>query len=95
MNQEKLRPEPGPVYLRDPQLAALLRMFQSLAEETAVTRDRMMTLEQLLLRRNVLQPGEIDAYVPSPAEAAERIGWHTAFTARLYEALHAAARSSS
>ena len=92
MSDEALRPETGPGYLRDPQQEALLRMLQALAEETAVTRERLMTLERLLLERKVVQPGEIDGFVPSPEDAAERIRWHAAFTARLYEILEAAAR---
>lgn len=56
-------------YLRDRQISKLLDLVLQLATEVHVSRQRQRALEALLVRHGVLQPGEVDEYRPSEAEA--------------------------
>ena len=90
-----LKSPPGPGYFASPELDWMLRIVQAVAEEAAVTRERLMTLEALLVAKGVMKPGELDSYPVAPAEARARIAWHEAFTARLYAVLEEAARGQT
>ena len=81
----------GPAYFKTPELDWMLHVVQAVAEETAVTRERLMTLETLLVEKGVLRKGELDSYPLDAADAQARIAWHEAFTARLYAILEEAA----
>jgi hypothetical protein len=55
----------------------------AVAQELAVARQRIDTLERLLQARGLLAPGEIDAYAPGPQAAAERALWTQEYLARV------------
>jgi GAF domain-containing protein len=61
--------EPNPVYLRDPVLDVTVRMLVELAAQVWVERERRMSLEYLLERRQLMSRAELDALVPDATEA--------------------------
>jgi hypothetical protein len=87
-----LESPPSPGYFRTRELDWMLHVVQAIAEETAVTRERLMSLEAVLAKKGLLAAGELDDYRPDAEEARERIAWHEQFTARLYAILEQAAR---
>ncbi|MGE0581635.1 MAG: hypothetical protein AB7P31_05845 [Steroidobacteraceae bacterium] len=72
-----------PQYFSDPAIDKLLWVTVTLAQELAVTRDRLDAVERLLGARGVLKAGAVDAYAPSPAITAERDQARAAFIARI------------
>jgi hypothetical protein len=52
-------------------------------QELAVARERIDTLERLLQAKGVLTPGEMDAFTPTPEQAAERGLWMQEYIARV------------
>jgi hypothetical protein len=87
-----LESPPSPGYFATPELDWMLHVVQAVAEETAVTRERLMSLEALLAQKGVLAAGELDGYRPDAEETRARIAWHEEFTARLYAILEQARR---
>ena len=69
-------PQPEQVFFRDPALDRAVAMIMTLAAELHVTKDRLRSMEVLLVERGVLEADALDHYVPSAAEkshlAAER-----------------------
>ena len=55
--------QPGKPYLADERFDQLARMLFQLLSEVWVMRDRMVLTEELLRRKGVMQPEEIDALV--------------------------------
>jgi hypothetical protein len=70
-------------YFLEPQVERVLAITMSIAQELAVARQRNDTLERLLLAKGVLNPGEIEAYVPDRSASAERQMWNQEFIARI------------
>jgi hypothetical protein len=68
--------EPEQVFFRDPALDRAVALIMTLAAELHVTKDRLRSMEVLLVERGVLEEGALDHYVPSAGErlhlAAER-----------------------
>ena len=72
--------QPGPAprqtrgerpYFLTPEVERVLTLTMTIAQELAVARARMETLERLLERKGVLVRAEIEAFEPTAAEAAE------------------------
>lgn len=61
-----------PYFFDDPAVDRLLAITMALAGELSVTRDRLDTMERLLDRNNLLDRDDIEGFVPSDEEAAER-----------------------
>jgi hypothetical protein len=61
----------------------VLAITMAVAQELAVARQRIDTLERLLQSKGVLEAGAIDAFDPSPAAAAERALWNQEYLARV------------
>lgn len=78
-----------PQYFSDPAIDKLLWATVTLAQELAVTRDRLDAVERLLATRRVLKPGAVDAYVPPPAVERVRDTARAAFIARILRAVEA------
>lgn len=70
-------------YFLEPQVERVLAITLAMAQELAVSRQRTDTLERLLLAKGVIAPGEIDAFVPDAAAAAERQMWNQEYIARI------------
>ena len=72
-----------PNFLDDPAVERVLSITMALAAELSVARERIDTLERVLLQRGVLAADDIESYVPDAAVQAERNAWGRAYIARL------------
>ncbi len=70
-------------YFMDPEVERVLAIAMAAVQELAVARERIDTLERLLQAKGVLAPGEIDAFAPTPDQAAERGLWMQEYIARV------------
>jgi hypothetical protein len=70
-------------YFLDREVERVLAITMAVAQELSVARERIDTLERLLERRGVLARAEIDAFVPTSAEAAERGAWVQEYLTRV------------
>jgi hypothetical protein len=55
----------------------------AVVQELAVARTRIDTLERLLHQRGIIGSGDIDGFVPTREEAAERGAWTQEYLARV------------
>lgn len=72
-----------PQFLDDPALERVLSITLALAGELSVARERIDTLERLLVQRGVLGAGDIDAFAPDTAAMAARDAWGREYIARI------------
>jgi hypothetical protein len=70
-------------YFLDPEVERVLAITMVVAQELAVARQRVDTLERLLLAKGILVEGEIDAYAPDPSATVERALWTQEYLARV------------
>jgi hypothetical protein len=61
--------DPKPYFLI-PEVERVLAVTMSIAQELAVARARIETLERLLERKGLLAAAELESFEPTPAEAA-------------------------
>lgn len=80
-----------PEFTDDPMLDRLYSVTLALVAELAVTRTRLDTVERLLARREVLDPADIDAFRPGPAEAEARGRLQAEYLERVFRELAAVA----
>ncbi len=76
-----------PEFTGDPLTERLFGITLALTAELAVTRERLDTLERVLLRRAVVDGAEIERFEPTAAEAAARGQWHEEYLARVFRVL--------
>ena len=74
-------------YFMAPEVERVLVVSMAIAQELAVARARIDTLERLLERKGVLTREEIEAFEPSAAEATERGEWTREYLARVLRIL--------
>ena len=67
----------------DPQVERVLAITMAVAQELAVSRQRVDTLERLLKAKGLLADGEVDAFAPDAQAAAERGMWSQEYIARI------------
>jgi len=72
-----------PFFLDDPAVERVLSITMGVATELAVARERIDTLERLLVQRGVLQPQDIEQFVPDAAAMAARDAWSREYLARI------------
>lgn len=72
-----------PYFLESVQTEQLLNITMALAQELAVTRERMDTIERLLEAGNGITREAIESYTPDPAAAEQRQLWHQEFISRI------------
>jgi hypothetical protein len=72
-----------PAYLESHEAERVLNIALVLAQELAVARERIDTLERVLVDSGLLKPGAIDQFQPNTDAAAERGAWTQAFIARV------------
>lgn len=84
-----------PQYFSDPAIDKLLWATMTIAQELAVTRDRLDSVERLLEGHRVLKAGAVDAYVPPAPVEAERDAARNAFIARVLRAVEAELEEST
>ncbi len=70
-------------YFMTPEVERVLAVVLAVAQELAVARARVDTLERLLERKGLLDRGDIERFAPTPEEAAERGLWTQEYIARV------------
>lgn len=73
-------------FFADPAIDRVLDMVMTIAAELHVTRDRLATLEALLVASGTLGEGALDGFVPSEAVAARLDESRRALVAQLMRA---------
>ena len=73
-----------PYFFDDPAVERVLAVTMAVAQEVAVLRERLDTIERLLETGNGnFSRADIDAYAPDPAAATERAEWSRMYIARV------------
>ena len=73
-----------PYFFDDPAVERVLAVTMAVAQEVAVLRERLDTIERLLEKGNAhFSRADIDAYAPDPAAATERAEWSRMYIARV------------
>lgn len=76
-----------PQFLDDPAVERVMSIAMAVAGELAVTRERLDTLERLLVAKGVLGADDIERYVPGPEAQAARNAEGRAYVARVLRML--------
>lgn len=74
-------------YFLNPETERVMAITMAVAQELAVARTRIDTLERLLEKKGVLRRDEIDAFAPTKDEAAERGLWTQEYLTRVLRIL--------
>ncbi len=72
-----------PRHFQSAEAERTLNIAMVLAQELAVARERIDTLERLLEANGTLRRQDIDSFMPSASQAVERGEWTAAFIARV------------
>lgn len=72
-----------PYFLKDPDVERVLAVTMALAQEVAVMRERLDTVERLLDDKGTLTRADIEQYTPTKAAAEERGAWTQEYLARI------------
>ena len=85
VNAEANRKAKGkrPWFYTSQEAERVLNISMALAQELAVTRERMDTLERILEAKGILSLGEFDSYVPSKEIAEVRSSATQSYLARI------------
>ncbi len=70
-------------YFLDPEVERSLAITMAVVQELAVARERIDTLERLLEAKGVLSREELERFVPSAAQFAERALWTQEYISRV------------
>lgn len=70
-------------YFLQPEVERVLAITMAVAQELAVARQRVDTLERLLLAKGLLVDGDIEAFQPDAAATVERALWTQEYLARV------------
>ncbi|WP_029011456.1 hypothetical protein [Niveispirillum irakense] len=84
-----------PQFLNNWEAERAMAIAMTLAGELAVTRQRLDTLERVLTAKGILTREEIESFVPTKAEAAERGLWNQEFIARVLRVVQQEAEAMS
>lgn len=76
-----------PEFTGDPMTERLFGITLALTAELAVTRERLDTLERVLMRRSVVDGTEIERFEPTAADAEARGRWHEEYLSRVFRVL--------
>jgi pantoate kinase len=72
-----------PFFLKDPDVERVMAVTMAVAQELAVMRERLDTVERLLSDKGVTQD-DIENFTPSKAEAEQRGAWTQEYLARIF-----------
>lgn len=72
-----------PYFLKDPDVERVLAVTMALAQEVAVIRERLDTIERVLEDKGTLTRTDIETYTPSKPIAEERGAWTQEYLARI------------
>ncbi len=74
---------PRPYFFDDPAIDKVLAITMAVAGELAVTRERLDTLERVMMAKGALGPEEIEAFKPDAEADAARSQWRDDYVARI------------
>jgi hypothetical protein len=74
-------------YFLTPEVETVLTISMTIAQELAVARVRIDTLERLLERKGIVARAEIETFEPTPADATQRGQWAQEYIARVLRIL--------
>jgi hypothetical protein len=72
-----------PHFLENRDTERLMNIVMTLAQEVAVMRERLDTVERLLETKKTIARADIENFAPTKAQAAERGAWTQEFLARI------------
>jgi hypothetical protein len=75
--------QPRVSFFDDPGLDRVLGITMAVAQEVGAVLERLDTMERLLVQSGALQAGAVQAFVPDPAVARQRLALQEAFVTRL------------
>ena len=75
--------EPRIAFFDDPAVDRVLGITMAVAQEVGCVLERLDTMERLLVQSGALQAGALQAFVPDPAVAKQRLTMQEAFVTRL------------
>ena len=70
-------------YFLNPEAERVMAIAMAIAQELAVTRMRLDSLERLLARKNLLTQSELEQFSPTAEEAEQRALWTQEYIARV------------
>jgi hypothetical protein len=70
-------------YFLNPEVERVLAVTMAVAQELAVARERIDTLERLLEAKGVVARREIEAFIPNADQAVQRGQWSQEYIARI------------
>jgi len=71
-----------PFFLKDPDTEKVLAVTMAVAQELAVMRERLDTVERLLESKDITQ-ADIESFTPTKAQAEQRGAWTQEYLARI------------
>lgn len=83
LNEAGAKPSGKRPYFMERETERVLAITLAVAQELAVARQRIDTLERLLAAKGILAAGEIDAFAPDAVASAERSMWNQEYIARI------------
>ena len=72
-----------PFFLKDPDVEKVLAVTMAVAQELAVLRERVDTIERVLEEKGTLTRDDIECFGPSDSALDERGRWHQEYLARI------------
>ncbi|MEM9705277.1 MAG: hypothetical protein AAF850_04280 [Pseudomonadota bacterium] len=76
-----------PFFLENPDTERLMTIVMAVAQELAVVRERLDTVERLLEEKGSVTRADIEAFAPSKNAADERGAWMQEYLARILRVL--------
>lgn len=70
-------------YFLNPEVERVMAIAMAIAQELAVTRMRLDSLERLLARKNLMTPSELEQFSPTGEEVEQRALWTQEYIARI------------
>lgn len=81
-------------YFLDPAVERVLAITMAVAQELAVTRERLDTVERLLERHGLFERAEIERFEPTAEQASERSLWLQEYLVRTLRILQQEAEAA-
>lgn len=70
-------------YFLNPEVERVMAIAMAIAQELAVARARLDSLERLLVRKNLMSQEELEKFSPTAEEAEQRALWTQEYIARV------------
>lgn len=84
LSKASARPAGKRPYFFTPEVERVLSITLAVSQELAVTRQRLDTVERLLAEKGIIEKADIDDFVPSEEQHAERGLWNQEYVVRIF-----------